>query len=363
MRTKDEILHEVAEALDAGVLTQDDVRVLVGHRRATNGPTPSQAETTQSTTLDVRPVQSVLPPDEDKPSKLTAVDVMFYVAGIVLFAAIMSMIVQSQDGDSVILRLGLSIGLGSLMWALALYLKRSLTQTDIRRGLLNSLLLTGSLCLIVGGYIINNELTSSYGSLDLVSGSVVLMFLAAAHVLFDRYVRRDLILLMGVLLGASAFSTLVIGLLRDIDLSFDVYAVIFGATALLMAYATRVAAKIYPARSSLRTSLDGFAAFIVLGSMFVASFGDYSVVWLVLLVCSVLGLFYLSILAQNRHLLGNAALFLVVAIITISFKYFSDTGATTSLIISAFGLLGSAAAAATINRKYFKPQVAPGAVK
>ena len=68
----------------------------------------------------------------------------------------------------------------------------------------------------------------------------------------------------------------------------------------------------------------------------------------------VLVIFYLSVISQNRHLLGNASFFLVLTVITISFKYFSGFGVTTSLIMATIGLLGSAAVASSINKKYFK---------
>jgi len=49
----------------------------------------------------------------------------------------------------------------------------------------------------------------------------------------------------------------------------------------------------------------------------------------------------------------------VVAVLTISFKYFSGAGVTVSLVIAALGLLGSAAVATSINKKYFKETPAP----
>jgi hypothetical protein len=57
---------------------------------------------------------------------------------------------------------------------------------------------------------------------------------------------------------------------------------------------------------------------------------------------------------QNKHLLGNASFFMVLTIVTISFKYFSGYGITFSLIVAAIGLLGSAAVASNIHKKYFK---------
>ncbi len=87
--------------------------------------------------------------------------------------------------------------------------------------------------------------------------------------------------------------------------------------------------------------------------MYVSVFGAYSTLWMGALVVAVFGIFYLSIISQNKHLLGNASFFLVLSVITVSFKYFSGYGVTTSLILATIGLLGSAAVAASINKKYF----------
>ena len=88
--------------------------------------------------------------------------------------------------------------------------------------------------------------------------------------------------------------------------------------------------------------------------MYVASYGDHGLLWLGVLVMGVFTLFYLSIVTQDKRLLGNASFFLVITVITVSFKYFSGYGATTSLVLATLGLLGSAAVASGINKKYFE---------
>jgi hypothetical protein len=125
-------------------------------------------------------------------------------------------------------------------------------------------------------------------------------------------------------------------------------------TAGLLVYATRVAVKINPERKRIRKSFDTIAAFLALASIYASSFGEFGFIWLAVLVASVLGIFYVSIIFQNRHLLGNASFFMVLTVITITFKYFSGFGITTSLILATIGLLGTAGVAASINKKYFK---------
>jgi hypothetical protein len=88
--------------------------------------------------------------------------------------------------------------------------------------------------------------------------------------------------------------------------------------------------------------------------MYAASFGHNGWLWLSLLVIAELLAFYISIISRERHFLGIGAFFLMLTIVTIAFKYFSDFGVSVCLIISAAGLLGTAVAAASINRRYFK---------
>lgn len=334
MRTKEELLADVREALGTGVLTERDLRPLMGQL-------PEEPASRPAGTAP-------------KHDKLSAVDVMFYIAGIVLFAAIMSFIGQSWEQGNPAVRILLSAGVGAALWSAAYYLIKGPLQSDIRQGLVNAMLLTGALCVIVGGYIITNELIGGYEDADLIPAALTLAVLSALHIGFDRFIKRELILMLGVLLGVAVFPTLIFGLFQD-DLKVDVIALVMTATAGLLAYATRVVAKVMPDRQKLHCSFDGFAAFVALGSMYIANFGDYGVFWLVVLIAAVLGIFYLSIIAQNKHLLGIGSAFLVLTVVTISFKYFSGYGITTSLIVAALGLLGSAAVASSINKKYFKP--------
>lgn len=336
MKDKQTILAEIQESLRAGVLTEADIKSFIAPQ-----PEPSLVIPT--------PVEI-----ENKPERLSAVDVMFYIAGIVFFSTIMSLIVQSWDSGDALMHILLSAGVGIILWLIVYYLASSPFQSDTRKGLTNALLLTGSLLLVAGGYVITNELIGGFGVVNYLPGAVALAILGAVHLGFDRLIKKDLTLLMGVLLSVAAFPALLFGILQDADLPMDVWSFILIMSMILLAYATRVIAKINPDRQKIHSSFDSFAAFVALMLMYISSFGEYGVVWLGILIAAVFGIFYLSIISQNKHLLGNASFFLVLTVITISFKYFSDFGATTSLIVATCGLLGSAAIASNINKKYFK---------
>lgn len=339
MKTRNEILTDIHEGLSNGVISEADLKsfMMPQPEVSANQPQSKEAKTRESS-----------------PHKISAVDAMFYIAGVILFSAIMSIIVQSWNDGSAVVHIMLSAGVGVGLWLVAFYLTRSSRQNDIRKGLINALLLTGSLSVIVGGFIIMNELVGDFEQTDYAAGAATLAILGGIHIALDRYIRRDLILLMGTLLLVTAFPTLLFGFLQEVDISVDIWSVIIIISAALLASATRVIAKINPDRQVIHSAFDSFAVFITLLAMYISSFGDYGVMWLVALVASILGIFYLSIIYQNKHLLGSGSFFLVVTVITIAFKYFSGYGVTTSLIISAMGLLGSAATASTINKKYFK---------
>lgn len=343
MKDKQEILAEIQEGLSTGAITEDDIKPFITYQQ------PSQPE----------PATTYTEGQPDKPEKLSAVDVMFYIAGIVLFSAIMSIIVQSWNDGNALTHILLSAGVGAGLWYTAYYLIKSSMQSDVRKGLINALLLTGSLTITTGGYIITNEIIGGFGQVNFIPGAIMLAVMGGVHIGFDKLIKRDLVLLMGVLLGAASFPALLFGFLQDTEVPPDVWSTILIISAGLLAYATRVVAKINPDRQKIHNAFDSFAGSIALLSMYVSSFGDRGVLWLGVLIAGVFGIFYMSIVTQNKRLLGNASFFLVLTVITISFKYFSGYGVTTSLILATMGLLGSAAVASGINKKYFKQPTQP----
>lgn len=333
MKTREEILAELQEGLRSGILTEADIQPFVTIRQEAS-LTPAFEQ-------------------ENKPERLSAVDVMFYVAGIVLFSAIVSIIVQSWNDGNAFAHIFSSAVVGIGLWLIAFYLIKSPLQSDIRRGLTNALLLTGSLLVVLGGYIVTNEIIGGFGTVNYIPAAFMLIILAGLHIAFDKLIKQDLILLMGVLLGVASFPTLLFGLLQTFNVSIDVWMMIFVFSSALLVYATRVVAKVNPDRK-ISNSFDSFAAFLALLSMYVAGYGDYGVLWFGILIAAIFGIFYLSIIMQNKHLLGSGTFFMVLTIVTISFKYFSGYGITFSLIVATLGLLGSAAVASSIHKKYFK---------
>ena len=326
MDNKEHILAAVSDALRTGKITKNDLLEVIHKNSA------KHADSTEVS------------------GRLSAVDIMFYIAGIVLFAAIATLIGQSWDSGPA-LRIFLSAGIGALLWASALFYIHSPKTDDIRRGITNSLLLTGSLLLIGGGFIIVSEFVGS-GEAHFYAFSLTLALLGILHISFGWQIRRAFTLLLGILLSVAAFPMLVFGILDGSDVPLFINSLVFAATGGLLAYATRTVSRVSAGTSGGERIFDPLSAFIVLMSLYAASYDESTgLLWLLVLVLGIVGLFYLSITAQNKLLLGNGSFFLVLSIITISYRYFSDNVAV-SLLISAAGLLGTAIMAAHINRRY-----------
>lgn len=327
MTPKEKALEVIKGYIRAGVLTESDIRLLFAEQ---------------------------LPKDNksDHDDKTSAVDVMFYVAGIIFFAAIMSLIGQSWDTGEGMLHIMLSAGTGGILWLVAYALLKRQPLSDIRNGLVNALLVTGALLVVIGGYIIANEIVNGYDEVNFIPAAIAFAVVGAIHIGFDRIIQRKLILAMGILVSVLAFPAFIFGLLKDANAPADVWAIVVLLSAVLLVCAARVVAKIYKNRQGIARSFDSSAAFIALTTMYITSYVGSEGLWLVVLIATVLGVFYACIIFQSKNLLGIASFFLIITVITISFRYFSQYGVSVSLIIATVGLLGSAAVASSINKKY-----------
>lgn len=336
MSSKQDFLLSVRTALDQGLINEDDLRSLLVPANQPVTPEVAAAKRSRLT------------------SAVSAVDIMFYIAGIVLFAALMVSLQQSWQGGGALTHIFLSAGIGIIAWIVAAVLLKTDATSDLRRGLTNALLLVGSLSIIVGGFVVTHEILPLHHDIGFISAAITLAIVGAVHLIVGYSLKRDLLLLLGMLLGVTAFPLVIFRFLSDASASLYVWCLVIVVNAGLLAWSTRVLARIDPLHAYLRTVFDSLTVFTALLALYIASFGNtFKVLWLIVLIFAVIGLFYLSIVLQKKTLLGNGSLFLVIAIITIAFRYFSGFGIATSLMIAALGLLGTAAAAASINKRYF----------
>lgn len=352
-QSKEQLLETITQAIADNVITPDDLEQFI------IAPSMHYVEAKQIATSEaIAPAATPVAPEaihnvSDASHRLSAVEILFYIAGLILFAAIVSVIVQSWTDGNVFGHVLLSAGVGTLMWVTAFVLHNQ-RQTPIVEGLKNSLLLTGSLSLLFGGFIIANEVAGINSMFDFFPYALVFAVVGILHLAFDRLVRSGLTLMLGILLLVMSFPVALFSFLQDANAPVDAWAAVMLVSCVLLAAATRVVARIDSERSGIGHSFDSLAAFFALLAMYIASFGENGIFWLFILIVSIIGLFYASIVRQEKSFLGSGSLFLIIAIITISFRYFSSFGVSFCLVMAAAGLLGTAAVATTINKTYFK---------
>ncbi|HEU0266206.1 MAG TPA: hypothetical protein VFQ70_01105, partial [Candidatus Saccharimonadaceae bacterium] len=276
MENRQRLLDELRQALDAGVVSKNDLRSLLATDVATE-------------TTDVSPKTR-------KPSNLSAVDIMFYIGGIVLFAAVCAVVSQSWSITSALMHIFLSGGVGIILWAITFALIRSDIMSDTVRGLTNSLLIAGILSVTLGGFIADYHVAQSYSNYQFVVAGITTLILGLLHVLYYRLVRRDLVLLFGIILGVSALPLAIDQVLSNLEAPLYSWCLVVAAAAGFLTYVTRIVARYLPeAQAFIAHVFDGFSALVILLSLFIASRGDHLVaLWFIVLIVAILGMFYLS---------------------------------------------------------------------
>ncbi len=327
---KKQAIDYIRQALDTGVVTPADLRQLIDY----NQPTA------------VRYDQS-----SDTGSHLSAVEIVFYIAGLILFAAIISVVAQVWS-DGIITRLVLCLGVGLGLWGLVYILSRRQT-TDIEEGIKNAALLTGSLLICSGAVFVGADLFGKNQIPSYMIAAAVLFVLSLIHIIYDRLIKHDLLLMAAILLGIAVFPVIVNGLLLEFETSSTLFKLVIAGSALLLMATTRFVKKYNPERKMPAGVFDNISVLIILSILYILTFDELGLLWLLILIIVIIGIYYMSIARRNQQFLAIATIFLVVTITTISFRYFSGFGVTTSLIISAVGLLATGAVASNINKRYF----------
>ncbi len=346
MNPREQLLGEVEQALVNQLISAQDLEQVLSKTSDGSAPVAKSESAMTPPALEVT---------ETKPkSSLSVIDVLFYLAGVILFAALMTMV--SQVGrDSLATRLMISLGAGLLFWTAAFVFNQQSAQNDTRAGLINSLLLTGSLSVVAGSFLLSFDLVGDQSTSSALAYAGTLAILGVVHVLFDRILRNSVLIIFGLLLFVLAFPTAMVGLLASTKPPADVWGVIGIITAFLLAYGGRLASLSAPNRQSFKASFESLAGFTILASIYAMIFASSIVVlWELLLPLTIYLAFFISIKRRSKQFLVTGSLFLVVFLITISFKYFSGLGAAFSLVLSAFSILATAFVAASINKKYIK---------
>lgn len=335
MDTKDSLLQTIRIGLANGTIQTSDLTALV-----------AQTEQPVAGYGSIAATQAVKAPD----LKLGIVDVLFYLAGLVLFAALMVMTNQVNGGAA--LKSALLIGAGLTFWIAAYAIGRTKRSENIA-GITNATLLVGSLSLISGARTVLADLL--IGVNIGYAATIALIILGAFHLLFDTLFRHMLLVVVGMLLLVAAFPTALSAILHNMDLPLDVWALIGVGTGLLLAFAGYITSRTAEGRQQLLDSFLSIAGFIVLGSTYALTLEtSRGLLWTILFPFIVYGAFFLSIKRRSKIFLITGSLYLVVFVISVAFKYFSGFGAAFCLVLSALGLLATAFMANAINKRYIK---------
>lgn len=363
MSPKDQLLADVAQAIADQTISRQELESLLPPPPPNpEHSTPEQPYQQVSHPAESRaePVQTSTPtvPEAKAKHGLSVIDILFYLAGIILFAALMTMVAQ-VGSDSLVTQLFISLGAGLLFWGAAFGVARQPIQNETRQGLINAMLLTGSLSVCAGGFLLTGDLTDVTGSdsssATALAYAALLAILGVIHAFFDRLLRSPILVILGLILFVAAFPTTMVGLLGEADVPPDVWGIIAIITGLLFAYGGKIVSVSAAGREDFKNSFESVAGFIVLSSIYSLGFAsDIAVFWQMLLPLTIYLAFFISIRRRSKQFLLTGSLFLVLFLITISFKYFSGFGAAFSLILSAFSILGTAFVASSINKKYLK---------
>lgn len=351
MSPREQLLAEVAQALANHTISRQDLESLLPPASA---PDPAPVYQADQPAAIPDPTETL----EATKSKnnLSIIDVLFYLAGIILFAALMTMVAQLGE-DALAPRLIISLGVGLLFWGAAYIVAQQPAKSEARTGLINAMLLTGSLSVIAGGFLISMDLTKlqDSASSSALLYAVVLALLGITHVVFDRLLSNAILIILGLLLIVASFPTAIVGLLVELEPPADVWGVIAIVTGLLLALGGRLIAHSATGREHFQGSFESLAGFVVLMSIYSLGLAsDIRIFWQLLLPLLIYAAFFISIQRRSKQFLVTGSFFLVLFLVTVSFQYFAGLGAAFCLILSAFSILGTAFVALNINKKYIK---------
>lgn len=346
MINRDILLEMVRDGLESGAITKADLVEMAGQ--------PSVVAEAQ-TPNNVVPIVPKPPSVEDHANKaINVVDTLFYLAGIILFSAL-GAAVAGLGSDSWVSSLVLLIP-GLLFWFGAYMFGKKLEQTDTVKGLVNAMVLAGSLSIVSGGMVVANKLAgnSNTASSAYVYATALAIF-GGLQLFFDRIFRHVIPVVLGMYMIIAAFPVALTGILSNTTVPVDGWSVIFMGTACLIAYGGIITSKTAPGREYLKGAFLPVAGFTFLGSVYVASLTSAAaVVWQLLLPLFIYVAFFYSVKRRSQNFLFTGSVFLALDLITLSFKYFSGLGVSFCLILSAVALLGTAFLSININKRYIK---------
>jgi hypothetical protein len=347
---KKELLEAIKSYVDAGMLSKDDLATLF--------PDASP----------LKPNSNVAVPSSAKSEKTSAtgVTVMFVVGGLLIYGAIQSMLglmlgsAMFEDGALILAVINLMIG--AVAWYLA-YSTSKKDDSDTNKGLTTAALVVGAIGVIAGWSFVLEAIgifTENMGAIEFgFIGSVVALLGAASFIIFDRFLNKDGIAVIGLLCIVIAAFSFVHGMMKGMRLSADVWVIVLLMLCGLTVAMPRLFRQLYDSRPEIAKSLNTIAIFLFLAITYVATFFNGSgLLWALVQFVGIFGVYYLSITTKSKNNLISASFFLIVGVNTLIYRYFSGYGVPLALMLSAASIIGAAMMTVNLDKKYFKDKTA-----
>lgn len=343
MNDKAEVIARIKVLLRDGSLQPDELLALIEGNEANAAQAASRSQ------------------ESPKPAnKVSATDAMFVTGGVVMFIAIQVLIGQLGEGWSSLGLFGaISCALiAVILWLVAFIQTKRGVSGEVGRGITQSFLVTGSLLWAAAAVYMAIEIASGIPRLSpdesglLAAAGLGLVVVSILHVLYGLSLKRPVVFYFAALTFCTGVLLWMLNLLIQTEANgIDIYVLTFIAVGSLLSATMRVLAML-PSPKLNGRGLDGLGRAIILVSMWVASFGDLHIVWYLLLIGTVLGLFYLSISNRSTSSLTLAAFFLTLTLISMSFRYFGGMSVAISLMLSAIAVIGTATVAVMLRKRY-----------
>lgn len=332
---KNEVLKSISELTKDGTLTRSEVESAIYNN------------------ADKKP--EVLPNENPNKHKLTAVEVLYNIGALVIFASIVALLSTVWEDIGSSLRVLFSLGFGLLILAISYWLIRK-TKKEQEESVGSALLLTGSLATGMGLFIATAEITGGFNEDN--SGPLITLLLATLSSFFfglDLRLKQTVLIVFSALLSVATYYSFVTWMLDDVIDSPDFWGLVVASGGFMLISIGYFIHKYDKTREYIKTPLQSLGGFIILGSLYGLAMGsEYDLVWTILFPGALYLMFMASIKLRSKSFLFSGAFFLFIYVISIAIKYFGEgLGLPLALLLSGLGIIGSGILVQNIRKKYF----------
>lgn len=286
---------------------------------------------------------------------LNAPQVLTYIGAVIVYAGIITVLSQSWSSFLSWQRIAWSLGSGLLLVALSIYLYKRAKDERVEN-LGDASLIIGSLTLIIGAFITVNETISIDSDSSAQIATFVLFILSSFYFVLDRIIRKNITIVFAILLALGSYVSLSAWIFEGTGQYEKIapYVAMIGGVGLISA--GYYFYKYSEDRKMLKDPFWSLGGFILVGSAYFLTFIEPgAILWEVIFPFIIYTAFMVSVKLRSKNFLSTGALFMVLYVRKIAFKYFGEgLGLATSLIVSGVGIIATAYLAITLRNRYFK---------